>query len=127
LLSTIAPATLAGLVAGPFAALTGASSLTLHGPFEAERFLAARDADPGAHLVAPVALAPLLREGKLMADDAALILLSRFASPEVFAPPRPLEGFGTLVDLHAFGETAVLAARRVGGAPRLPGNPPEGG
>lgn len=116
LLSTLVPATFAGLVAGPYAALTAAASLTLHGPFDAAEFLRACDAEPGAHLAAPAAIAPVLHEAGLTRGDASLILLSRFVSPAAFTLPAPLACERPVVDLSAFGETAALAHRREGGS-----------
>ena len=120
LLSTLVPATFAGLVAGPYAALMAAASLTLHGPFDAAEFLRACDAEPDAHLAAPAAIAPVLHEAGLTRGDASLILLSRFASPAAFTLPEPLACERLVVDLSAFGETAALAHRREGGLAAWP-------
>jgi hypothetical protein len=120
LLSTLVPATFAGLVAGPYAALTAAASLTLHGPFDAAEFLRACDAEPGAHLAVPAAIAPVLHEAGLTRGDASLILLSRFASPAAFTLPAPLSCERLAIDLYAFGETAALAHRREGGLAAWP-------
>ncbi len=120
LISTVPPATLAGLVAGPFAALIGASGLVLHGPFDAERFLAICDAEPGYHLVVPDAIAPLFADRALSADLASLILVSRHADAATFAVPAPNACDRPIVDLYAFGEDQVLAQRRVDGEARSP-------
>lgn len=120
LLSTLVPATFAGLVAGPYAALMAAASLTLHGPFDAAEFLRACDAEPNAHLAAPAAIAPVLHEAGLTRGDASLILLSRFPSPDAFTLPAPLACERLVVDLSAFGETAALAHRREGGLAAWP-------
>ena len=120
ILSTIVPASLAGLVAGPFAALIGASGLVLHGPFESRAFLAAYDAAPDAHLVAPAEVGPLLRNAAMGTGHTSLILLSRFASPTGFVLPAALDCERSVVDLYAFGETAVLARRRDGGLAQTP-------
>ncbi len=114
LLSTIVPATLAGLVGGPFAALIGASSLTLHGPFAAAAFLRACDAQPGAHLVAPAAIGPLLEQAAMTADGGSLILLSRLTSPAAFEAAPALGGNRRVVDFYALRETAVVARHRSG-------------
>ena len=120
ILSTIVPASLAGLVAGPFAALIGASNLVMHGPFAAKTFLAAYDAVPGAHLVAPAEIGTLLRDAGVAKGDASLILLSRFASPTGFILPAQLECERLVVDLYAFGEAAMLARRRDGSLAQTP-------
>jgi hypothetical protein len=120
LISTLVPATFAGLVAGPYAALMAAASLTLHGPFDAAGFLRACDAEPGAHLTAPAAIAPVLQEAGLTRGDASLILLSRFPDAAAFTLPAPLQSERPLVDLYAFGETAALAHGRQGGMAAWP-------
>ena len=121
LISTVPPATLAGLVAGPFAALIGASSLVLHGPFDAARFLALCDAEPGYHLVVPGAVGALFAHGALSAHLASLILVSRFDSLSAFAVPAPSACDRPVVDVYAFGEDQVLAQRRTDGEARSPG------
>jgi hypothetical protein len=120
LISTLVPATFAGLVAGPYAALMAAASLTLHGPFDAAGFLRACDAEPGAHLAAPAAIAPVLEEAGLTRGDASLILLSRFPTAAEFTLPAALASERLVVDLYAFGETAALAHCREGGVAAWP-------
>ena len=120
LVSTLPPASLAGLVAGPCAALVGASGLFLHGPFEGKRFLAACDAEPGFHLVAPAAIGATFEEGALTVDVASLILVSRFPGQVAFTLPASLECDRPVVDLYAFGEETVLAQRRSDGRAHPP-------
>lgn len=120
IISTLPPTTMAGLVAGPFAALVGASSLSLHGPFDARRFLAACDETPGAHLVAPCAIGQAFEDKRLAGDLTSLILVSRFADPQSFALPPPLACDRPMVDLYAFGEDTLLARRRTDGEARPP-------
>ncbi len=112
-LALLPPATRAGLVGGPFAALVGAAGLVLHGPFDARRFLQHCDAAPGAHILVPAAA------GTRIADAAptssSLILVSRFADVDGFALPDALTAGAPVVDLYAFGEDAVLAQARHGG------------
>ena len=120
LVSTLPPATRAGLVAGPCAALIGASGLVLHGPFDSARFLAACDAEPGFHLVAPAAIGATFEDGALTVDVASLILVSRFAGQGAFVLPRSLDCDRPVVDLYAFGEETVLAQRRVDGRAQPP-------
>lgn len=120
IVSTLPPATLAGLVAGPFAAFVGASSLALHGPFEANRFLALLDAQRGSHLVAPCAIAPMFEDRRLTTELTSLILVSRFAEARSFTLPPPLACDRPMVDLYAFGEDTLLARRRTDGEARPP-------
>lgn len=126
LISTLVPATFAGLVAGPYAALMSAASLTLHGPFEAAGFLRAYDSEPGAHLVIPAAIAPLLQEAGLTRGDASLILVSRFAAAEAFALPAPFACERLVADLYALGETRLLAQHREGDSAVTPAELNEG-
>ena len=120
IVSTLPLVTLAGLVGGPFAAFIGASSLVLHGPFEAKAFLAACDAEPGFHLVGPRALGVAFEEPKLAAGVASLILVSRFPGAHDFVLPPPIACDRPIVDLYAFGEDTLLAQRREGGEARPP-------
>ncbi len=119
LLSTILPATAAGLVAGPFAALIGASSLALHGPFAAAAFLRACEREPGAHLVVPAAIAPLLEEARVSTFCGSITLLSRHASPAAAAPPTPFDCSCPVIELHAVGESVLISRARIGGLAEL--------
>ena len=120
IISLLPPSSLAGLVAGPCAALIGASGLVLHGPFEGSRFLAACDAEPGFHIVAPATIGPVFEDGALTVDATSLILVSRFADPGAFALPQSLACDRPIVDLYGFGEDSVLAQRRHDGEARPP-------
>lgn len=120
IISLLPPASLAGLVAGPCAALVGASSLALHGPFDAARFLAACDAEPGFHIVAPAAIGGAFEDGALTVDAMSLILVSRFADPGTFALPQDLACDRPITDLYAYGEDTVIAQRRQEGRAQPP-------
>ncbi len=120
IVSTVPPSSLAGLVAGPFAALIGASGLVLHGPFQAAGFLAACDAEPGFHLVLPAAIGSIFEDGALTVDLASLILVSRFADASAFVVPSSLSCDRAIVDVYAYGETTVLAQRRADGEAHPP-------
>lgn len=120
IVSLLPPATLAGLVAGPFAALVGASSLALSGPFAARAFLEACDAEPGCHLVVPAAVGFLFAEPQLSESLSSLILMSRHRSVDSFALPVSVECRRLLVDLYAFGEDTLLAQRRLDASARPP-------
>jgi acyl-CoA synthetase (AMP-forming)/AMP-acid ligase II len=129
IISTVPPATLAGLVGGPFAALVGASGLVLHGPFDARRFLALCDVEPGYHVVAPAAggasFSQALGVGTTSPGMTSLVLISRFADAEAFDLPAPLDGERPVVDLYAFGEETILAQRRIDGRARPPARVPD--
>ena len=120
LLSTLPPTSLAGLVAGPCAALLGASRLVLHGPFDAARFLAACDGAPGYHLVVPAAAGALLQDGSLTAGCASVVLVSRFPKNDGFVLPTILACDRPIVDVYAFAEDTLLAQRGVDGEAQPP-------
>ena len=120
ILSLMPPSSRAGLVAGPFAALVGASALVLHGPFRSDTFLSHLDAEPGAHLVAPVAIGALLAAQAFTLELSSTILVSRFDRVETFALPEHLPAARPVADLYAFGEDIVLTQRRVDGEARAP-------
>ena len=120
IISTLPPSTLAGLVAGPFAAFIGASCLVLHGPFDAAAFLEACDAEPGFHLVGPAVLGRAYETPLLAAPVGSLILVSRFAGPRSFVLPDTIACERPIVDLYAFGEDNVLPQRRDGGVAQPP-------
>ena len=120
ILSLLPPSSRAGLAAGPFAALVGASALVMHGPFEGAAFLAHLDAAPHAHLIAPARLGGSLAAAPFTADLASLILVSRFEAADAFGLPGPLPPSRPIVDLYAFGEDTVLAQRRLEGEARPP-------
>ena len=120
IVSTLPLSSFAGLVAGPFAALIGASRLVLHGPFDAAGFLAASDWEGPHHLVLPAQVVDAFESDAMSAGLASLILVSRFANAGSFVLPGP-SGIGRpVVDLYAFGEETLLAQRRVDGQARAP-------
>ncbi|MBV8849873.1 MAG: AMP-binding protein, partial [Methylobacteriaceae bacterium] len=66
ILTTLAPASFAGFVAGPVASLLSGAPLTLFGPFEAASFLAALDTAKGCHCVCPAPILPDLKRAGLL-------------------------------------------------------------
>ncbi len=114
LLSTIGPASFAGLVAGPFLSLLSGAPLHLHGPFESAFFLAEVQALAPAHIVAPGALCGSMAEGGLLRPGliASLMLLDRTQEARgALAPLGDTRGV-PVIDLHAFGEYALIAEPR---------------
>jgi hypothetical protein len=79
LLSTLAPASFASLVAGPVASLLSGAPLTLFGPFEAARFLALLDCAEPHHCIVPAAILPDMAEAGLLRDSvlASVIAVGR--------------------------------------------------
>lgn len=128
ILSTLAPARFAGLVAGPLAALVSGAPLVLHGPFNAAALVQLVESLGPSHLIAPGALlAPLAQSGLLDGPRlASVTLLERCATgigieahQRPVLPDRsgPLRG-PMLIDLLAIGEQAAIAqARQRDGAP----------
>jgi hypothetical protein len=125
ILSTVAPARFAGLVAGPIAALVSGAPLVLHGPFNGAALIALVDSLGPSHLIAPGALLGPLSESGLLDGPrlASITLLERCVSPQDMAHhPRPVLARPTrgpaLIDLLAVGEQAAIAqARQRDGAP----------
>ena len=121
LVSLLPPASLAGLVAGPFAAFIGASRLVLHGPFAAKRFLAHCDdagseSESGFHLVAPAEIGRIFEHEALAADLASLILVSRYEDRVSFMPPPTVACHMPVVDLYTIGEGRIMCQSRQDGA-----------
>jgi len=87
ILSTLSPASLAGLATGPVAALLVGAPLTWFGPFEAEGFVAALDSASPCHLIAPQAIAADLAAAGVIAPGR---LESLSLSMRAEAPPPVL-------------------------------------
>lgn len=128
ILSTLAPARFAGLVAGPVAALVSGAPLVLHGPFNGAALIALVETLGPSHLIAPGAmLEPLARSGLLDGPRlASVTLLERCASGMgIEAHQRPIlpdqaraMRAPMLIDLLAIGEQAAVAQpRQRNGAP----------
>jgi len=129
ILSTIAPSSFAGLVAGPLASLLAGAPLHWRTPFEASQFLEELDRRAPVHLVAPAPIAPMLERAGLVdrSNLAALVLLSRQRASTGEPPPAPIQmrrDAPALVDLYAFGERAAVAEMRISGAPVGPASEP---
>ena len=114
IVSTLAPVTRAGLVLGPLAALALGADLRLHGPFEADTFIALVGS---RHVVAPAALAPLLQRAGLLEGPAlaALVMLSRDR------PAPHVRARGTVFDVLASGERSVTLRAKLEPARLSPG------
>ncbi len=112
--SALALSGFAGLAAGPFAALLAGCPLHLHGPFDADGFIAGLDACAPAHLAAPRALAEALcADGRPAAASFASLMLTGGARP-LFAAPANIP----VIDLDGLGGFAT--ARRA--PPTSPAN-----
>jgi non-ribosomal peptide synthetase component F len=123
ILSLLQPASFAGLVAGPAAALLSGAALHLCAPWRDESLRALVGSGERRHVVAPAAI------GALVADmfGASLASLSLATRRDGLpgAAPDPLFAPCPIVDLYAIDENAVVPERRgVGGAPLPPANDP---
>jgi hypothetical protein len=114
IVSTIAPIGFAGLVSGPFMSLLAGASLRFHGPFETDVFADLLETLSGATLIVPGALAgPLAETGILNSNHlASLLLLDRTGDASGALAPLGDTGNTLVVDLHAFGEQALVAEPR---------------
>ncbi len=83
IVSTLSPASLAGLAAGPVAALLVGAPLTWFGPFEAQGFVDTLEGAGPCHLVAPQAVAADLAAAGLIAPGRleSLSLATRLDGP----------------------------------------------
>lgn len=115
ILSTLAPTTTASLVVGPYTAWLTGASLTLHGPFDAEAFVAACDAGPAPFLAIPGPLAPRFAEPCLTSRLAGLFLVWRQAGLPGMGLPPALACDCPIVDLYAFDDERLVIRRRTGG------------
>ena len=115
LISTLSPASLAGLVTGPIAALLCGATLNLHELFDARGLLAQIGENPGAQLVVPCEMLPALDRGGLMRGGSlgGIAAVSRWqADGADFSPPATLDTLIALTDIHSFGEVALVPELR---------------
>lgn len=123
LISTLPPATFAGIACGPLAMLLSGATLHYNGPFDSAMLRLQLALSERAFLIAPAKAARHFADAGLLQRDgrlAALQLVSRWRPDGGdFAPPHPLGGETAIVDLHAFGErTLVSEPRDADGRPR---------
>jgi len=127
IVSTIVPASFAGLVCGPVAALLSGAPLVLHAPFDSKTLLQRiRELRP-VQLMIPAAISAHLAASTVFNSThlSALIVLSRFeGNPSALeAPPAPVIQAENvdICDLVAWDETALAAhCRGQDGAPGTP-------
>ena len=119
IVSTILPASFAGLVAGPAAALVSGASLHYNAPFDARAFLALVDAHAPAHLVAPAPIGPMLERAGLFEGGrlASVLFLERadgLCRPSPESATRVVsDNAPPITDLYAFGERAIVTEARI--------------
>jgi acyl-CoA synthetase (AMP-forming)/AMP-acid ligase II len=123
MLSLMQPASFAGLVAGPVAALLAGATLHLCAPWREDSLKAMVATGQRRHVATPAALGSLVAE-LFGASLASLTLATR--RDGLFGPtPEPLFASCPIIDLYAIGDSAVVPERRsAGGAPLPPANDP---
>ena len=125
LVTALAPASQAGLAAGPVAMLLCGMSLHYMPEFSSVALARALVQMPPATLLLPMPVAAALA-AEASGGWHALLALSRWAGDGVsYTPPHVLEPASPLYDLHAFGERAMVCLPRdaKGRATALPAKP----
>jgi len=118
--STIPAATALGVVAAVALPLLTGASVHLHGPFSSQILRDQLSFRAGAHLIVPEALEPVLEqvESLLPHKMGTPLLVQRW--PALAPPADRLPAQRRVVDLHAVGETAIVATARQAGERRRP-------
>lgn len=112
LLTTLPPVSALGVAASLVAPLLAGSRILLHGPFNSGLLIGDLRAAPGARLLIPASIADHLPDMLLPGrENDVLPLLAHRWTPAHQPGPAP----SALVDLHAFGETALLVSTRAAG------------
>jgi len=126
LLSTLAPASFAGLCLTFLPWLLTGGTLVLHHPFDVNVLARQRHDERCGALVLPAPIAYRLAETDLFAREGQTTVLAAWRSPEQLAGSAPWrEHDAALVDVPIFGEAGLLVARRqAGGRPAaIPAGP----
>lgn len=109
ILSTIPPSSFAGLALTVLPWLLGGGSLSLHHGFDPDTF-ALQQRRQDALVLPGNMIAPLATSDQL--GSAVKNILALWREPKRFAAATPWDGGATLVDIAAFGEGDLWAARR---------------
>jgi hypothetical protein len=119
ILSTLAPASFAGLCLTLVPWLLTGGTLVLHHAFDADIFAQQRRDQRCGTLILPAAVAFRLAETGLFAHEGPTRVLAAWRDPErLSAGPDWPERDATLIDVPIFGEAGLIAARRgQGGRP----------
>jgi hypothetical protein len=116
LLSTLAPASFAGICLTLLPWLLAGGTLVLQHPFDAEILAKARHDERCGTLILPAAVAFALAETGLFAREGPTTVLATWRAPERLAESAEWrEHDAVLIDVPIFGETGLLAARRGAG------------
>jgi hypothetical protein len=107
LLSTLAPASFASLIAGPVASLLSGAPLTLFGPFEAADFVTVLDRVGSNHCVVPAAILPDLARAGLLHEHVLTSVIA--VGREELAVAT--EADCRLIEMRALEEGSVAVRR----------------
>jgi hypothetical protein len=121
ILSTLAPASFAGLCLTLVPWLLTGGTLVLHHAFDADIFAQQRRDERCGTLILPADVAFRLAESGLFAHEGPTCVLAAWRSPERLAGgPDWRERDATFIDVAIFGETGLIAARRGPGGRPMP-------
>lgn len=113
ILSTLTPASFAGICLTLVPWLLTGGTLVLHHPFDVDVFLNQWRAHGCGTLILPAPVALRLAGSKLFDDETTTTILAPWHAPEQFAGSADwLERDAVLVDVPIFGEAGLVAARR---------------
>lgn len=112
-LSAVPISSFAGIALSVAPWLLGGGTLALHQPFDPATFAAQRREHGCASVVVPGPLtARLAQAGQLAAGDGVKNVIALWRAPERLAAAPPWREAAGLLDVLAFGEIGLLAARR---------------
>ena len=118
ILSTYAPASLAGLALAVVPWLLAGGTLVLHHPFDAELLARQRREEGCGVLILPSSVASLLAESGWYAHGVPTTVIAAWSAPERLAASAAWRAEDCkFVDVAIFGEAAVIPAQRIGGRP----------
>ncbi len=118
LLTTLPPASQAGLVAGPLVMLLSSASLQYHAPFSATGLQSQVEAMQDGYLIAPLSLLAMIEAEPWFQGThvSHFIGLSRWRDDGLdFRVPERVDSAIPIIDLHAFGERVNIAGARANG------------
>ncbi|MBV1702542.1 MAG: hypothetical protein KGQ46_12055 [Hyphomicrobiales bacterium] len=118
LLTTLPPASQAGLVSGPLVMLLSSASMQYHAPFSAAGLQSQIEAMQDGYLIAPLSLLAMIKAEPWFqrAHVSHFIGLSRWQDDgHDFMVPQGTDASIPVIDLHAFGERVNIAVARVNG------------